>query len=95
MIFYLCVSMLRLMTVIPVNTKFNNLVQFNPSTMTWASLTSSIQGAAPCPRDSHGFASLEGKVYVFGGNGSTSRTPTGSMHPLLATRTVGSIISFL
>jgi hypothetical protein len=40
--------------------------------MTWTDLTSSIQGVPPAPRDGHGFAALEGKVYIFGGKGSNS-----------------------
>ena len=61
--------------------KFNDLVQFDPATMAWKDITSSIQGTLPGPRDSHGFTSLSGKVYIFGGKGSTSfyETSTGSM----------------
>jgi hypothetical protein len=56
----------------PADSKFNDLVQFDTATMTWTDLSRSIQGASPAPRDGHGFAALDGKVYIFAGNGSTS-----------------------
>ena len=65
------------------NVKFNDLLQFDPATMTWVDLTSSIRGTPPAPRDCHGFAALDGKVYIYGGNSSTSiyGTATGSSLP--------------
>ncbi len=77
--------MRRLTILSSVDSKYNDLVQFDPSAMAWTSLTSSILGVAPCPRDSHGFAALDDKVYIFGGNGSTTQcgVPTGSMRTML------------
>lgn len=57
---------------LPERVKYSDLVQFDPAAMTWTELTGSIQGAPPAPRDSHGFAALDGKVYIFGGNASDS-----------------------
>jgi len=40
---------------------------FDPATMVWMDLSNASLGVPPSPRDSHGFTSLQGKLYVHGG----------------------------
>ena len=40
---------------------------YDTSTQTWTDLTSATSGIPPTARQSHGFAALDGKLYVFGG----------------------------
>ena len=37
------------------------------SAMTWSNITSEVKGAIPSPRESHGFTSAGGKIYLYGG----------------------------
>lgn len=35
--------------------------------MTWRDITANVSGAIPSPRESHGFYSAGGKIYLYGG----------------------------
>lgn len=41
---------------------------FDPRTMRWRDLTGLVTGGKPSPRDSVGFTSANGKLYLYGGN---------------------------
>jgi len=45
----------------------NDLYKLDLDQMTWTDLSKSVTGTAPNPRSSHGFSSLYGILYVFGG----------------------------
>ena len=46
----------------------NDLWMFEPTAMAWTNLTAFFQGTPPSERDSHGFTSAAGKLYVHGGS---------------------------
>ncbi len=41
----------------------------DPSHLAWTKLSKVASGSAPAPRCGHGFASADGMLYVFGGQG--------------------------
>ena len=45
----------------------NDLHVYDPATKSWTDLSNPASGIPPSPRDSHGFASAAGKLYVHGG----------------------------
>ena len=45
----------------------NDLYAYDPTSMSWSNLSATASGAPPSPRDSHGFASAGGRLYVHGG----------------------------
>jgi hypothetical protein len=47
----------------------DDLHSFDPVNMTWTLLSTGAEGSPPSARFEHGFASAEGKLYVFGGCG--------------------------
>jgi hypothetical protein len=47
----------------------DDLHAFDPATMTWTLLSAALDGPRPSARDSHGFTSAGGKLYVHGGWG--------------------------
>ncbi len=47
----------------------NDLHMYDPATRVWTSLSANVSGTPPSPRAYHGFASADGKLYVFGGSG--------------------------
>jgi len=44
-----------------------DLYTYDPSVMAWSDLSNTMKGDIPSPRDSHGFAPANGKIYLFGG----------------------------
>ena len=46
---------------------FGDLHEFNIAANTWTDLSSLVEGVPPAARDRHGFASVGGKLYVYGG----------------------------
>ena len=50
----------------------NDLWMFDPAARAWTDLTATFQGTPPSVRDSHGFASAGGMLYVQGGHDAFS-----------------------
>lgn len=50
---------------------------FDPSTLAWTDLSGMASGSLPAARCGHGFTSLDGRLYVFGGQGDV-----GELHSL-------------
>lgn len=51
----------------------NDLFVFNPATLVWAELSDLTLGAQPPPRYGHGFHTVDGRLYLFGGQGGTGQ----------------------
>ena len=49
---------------------FGDLNVYNPDSMSWTSVASVLSGTSPLPTFGHGFASVQGKLYVHGGSGA-------------------------
>ena len=45
----------------------NDLFRYVTTEARWENLTDRTQGATPAPRDSHSFAAVGGRLFVFGG----------------------------
>ena len=45
----------------------NDLHEFDPASGAWTDLSAALSGTPPVSRDSHGFTSAGGKLYVHGG----------------------------
>lgn len=58
--------------------RLNDLHVFDSSTMAWTDLTVAATGFPPSPRDGAGFAAAGGRLYVYGGQGSTGLFRFGS-----------------
>jgi N-acetylneuraminic acid mutarotase len=63
----------------PLAGGLDDLFSFDPVTMSWAKISETARGPSPQSRQSHGFTSCEGLLYLFGGkNGQghkSSRVP--------------------
>ena len=53
----------------------NDLYELNPANMTWTNLAGVVSGTPPSPRYSHGFASANSRLYVFGVSDNTGECP--------------------
>jgi hypothetical protein len=45
----------------------DDLFELDLTSMAWKNLSSAVSGTPPSPRSGHGFTSINGKLYVFGG----------------------------
>ena len=43
------------------------MVEFDPLTASWTDLTGQVRGSPPVARYDHGFAAVDGVLYLFGG----------------------------
>ena len=55
----------------------NDLYMLHLSTKTWSDLTYIVDGPRPSPREGHGFASANGKLFVFGGDSNAGESTCG------------------
>ena len=60
----------------PAQIWFNDLLEFDPESMIWSDLSSMISGTLPAPSSySQGFTSLDGQLFLFGGEGFQGSSP--------------------
>jgi hypothetical protein len=57
----------------------NDIYRFDPATLEWTDLTHVVTGTVPSRRARMGFAAIGGKLFVHGGEDSTSNLR--SQHP--------------
>ena len=50
--------------------RLNDLHTYDPVSRLWRDLTSTTKGTNPSPRMNHGFDTVLGKIYVYGGANS-------------------------
>jgi hypothetical protein len=58
----------------PLAGLLGDLHVLDPSQLAWTELSKVVSGSAPAPRCGHGFASADGMLYVFGGQGVVGET---------------------
>ena len=67
-----------IVSFVPADQIFEDLFQFDPHSFIWTQLENSIQGAPSPPLYAMGFASIENRLYLYGGAMSTgSKTKIG------------------